>query len=170
MIDGVSCQIDLIQPAHYSRDGKPVAPQTHRIQALQFQGKPIDDASRFAVVTNNYRAAGGGSFPGLDGKRIFMDAPDENRAALIQVLRSNGGTGDSTKRSIHPSADSDWRMLPVAGIKLRFAPVAGAIAHLPRYPQIELIKDNGDGSALIESTPQLPGRLRIDGWGRFPGS
>ena len=142
---GVSYQIDLSQPARYSRDGKRVAPQAHRIQALQYQGKPIDDGARFVVVTNNYRASGGGSFPGLDGKNIIMDAPDENREALIQYLRSSG--------SIDPNADNHWRILPVAGIKLRFTSGAGAIHHLPRYPQISLIKDNGDGSALFELSP-----------------
>jgi len=165
MIDGVSYQIDLTQPARYNRDGKPVAPQAHRIQALQYQGKPIDEAARFVVVTNNYRASGGGGFPGLDGKNIVMDAPDENREALIQYLRSSGRTdsdtgssttGGSTTRSLNPSADNNWRILPVAGIKLRFTSGAGAIDHLPRYPQISLIKDNGDGSALFELTPLKP--------------
>ena len=165
MIDGVSYQIDLTQPARYNRDGKPVAPRAHRIKALQYQGKPIDDAARFVVVTNNYRASGGGSFPGLDGKNIVMDAPDENREAVIQYLRSNGGRDNSTDNStssstggsagggINPSADNNWRILPVAGIKLRFVSGAGAIVHLPRYPQISLIRDNGDGSALFELTP-----------------
>ncbi len=165
MIDGVSYQIDLTQPARYNRDGKPVAPQAHRIQALQYQGKPIDEAARFVVVTNNYRASGGGGFPGLDGKNIVMDAPDENREALIQYLRSSGRTdsdtgssttGGSTTRSLNPSADNNWRILPVAGIKLRFTSGADAIDHLPRYPQISLIKDNGDGSALFELTPLKP--------------
>ena len=175
MIDGVSYQIDLTQPARYNRDGKPVAPQAHRIKALQYQGKPIDDAARFVVVTNNYRASGGGSFPGLDGKNIVMDAPDENREAVIQYLRSNGGMNSSTNSSmgggnmggntgggtgggINPSADNNWRILPIAGIKLRFVSGAGAIIHLPRYPQISLIKDNGDGSALFELTPHPESR------------
>ena len=177
MIDGVSYQIDLTQPARYNRDGKPVAPQAHRITSLQYQGKPIDDAARLVVVTNNYRAPGGGSFPGLDGKTIVMDAPDENREAVIQHLRSPGGrdnstssgasgstssstssstsgsTGVSAGGGINPSADNHWRILPVAGIKLRFESGAGAIVHLPRYPQISLIKDNGNGSALFELTP-----------------
>jgi 2',3'-cyclic-nucleotide 2'-phosphodiesterase/3'-nucleotidase len=161
MIDGVRYQIDLTQPARYSRDGKRVAPQAHRIQALQYQGKPIDDAARFVVVTNNYRASGGGDFPGLDGNNIILDSPDENRQALIQYLRSNGGANDSpngststsTSRSIDPNADNNWRILPVPGIKLRFVSGAGAIGHLPRYPQITLVKDNGDGSALFELTP-----------------
>jgi 2',3'-cyclic-nucleotide 2'-phosphodiesterase/3'-nucleotidase len=42
----------------------------------------------FAVVTNNYRASGGGGFPGLDGSNIVLDAPDENREALVQYLQA----------------------------------------------------------------------------------
>ena len=143
----MSYQIDLTQPARYNRDGKPVAPQAHRIKALQYQGKPIDADARFVVVTNNYRASGGGSFPGLDGTNIVMDSPDENREALIRYLRSSASTtpgssstGSNTTGSnngnINPSADNNWRILPIAGIKLRFESGAGAIIHLPRYPQI----------------------------------
>lgn len=157
MIDGVGYQIDLSQLARYNRDGTPVAPQAHRIPALQYQGKPIDDVARFVVLTNTYRASGSGSFPGLDGKNIIMNAPDENRAALIQDLRSNGSTDGSTDGStsgrISLRADKHWRILSVAGIKLRFVSGAGAVTHLPRYPQISRIRDNGDGSALFKLTP-----------------
>ena len=35
-------------------------------------------------------------------------------------------------------------------MKLRFTSGAGGIAHLARNPQVRLVKDNGDGSALYE--------------------
>jgi 2',3'-cyclic-nucleotide 2'-phosphodiesterase/3'-nucleotidase len=35
-------------------------------------------------------------------------------------------------------------------VRIRFLSGAGGIAHLARYPQIALVKDNGDGSALYE--------------------
>ena len=99
----------------------------------------------FAVVTNNYRAAGGGDFPGLDGSNVILNAPDENREALLQYLRT-------TKR-VEPSADGNWRLQPVAGVKLRFVSAAAAVAHLARYPQIKLVTDRGDGTALFELAP-----------------
>jgi 2',3'-cyclic-nucleotide 2'-phosphodiesterase/3'-nucleotidase len=87
-LDGVSYRIDVTQPARYDRGGKLVAPDARRIVDLRYQGQPLDDNAWFAVVTNNYRASGGGSFPGLDGSNIILAAPDENREALLQHLRS----------------------------------------------------------------------------------
>ncbi len=141
-IDGVSYRIDLTQPARYERDGKLAAASARRIVDLQFEGKAIDEAAEFIVVTNNYRASGGGAFPGLDGKNIVLNAPDENREALVMYLKAQG--------RVNPSADGNWRVQAVPGIKLRFTSGAAGAAHLARYPGIKLVKDNGDGSALYE--------------------
>lgn len=144
-LDGVTYRIDVTQPARYDRNGKLVAPDAHRIVELRHAGKPIDEQARFLVVTNNYRASGGGNFPGLDGSNIVVDAPDENREALVQHLRA--------EKVLEPSADGNWSIVPVPGVRLRFTSGAGGIAHLARYPQIRLVKDHGDGSALYEIAP-----------------
>jgi 2',3'-cyclic-nucleotide 2'-phosphodiesterase/3'-nucleotidase len=52
--------------------------------------------------------------------------------------------------TLNPAADGNWRIQPVPGVRLRFDSGTGAIAHLARYPQIRLVKDNGDGSATFE--------------------
>ena len=144
-LDGLSYRIDVAQPARYDRNGKLVAPDARRILDLRHDGKPVLDAAEFAVVTNNYRATGGGNFPGLDGSQVVIDAPDENREALLQYLQA--------KKTLDPTADGNWRVLPVPGVKLRFLTGAAAVAHLPRYPQIQWVRDNGDGSALFELVP-----------------
>lgn len=144
-IDGVAYRIDVTQPARYDRSGALVAPAAHRIVDLRRDGAPVDDKAVFLVVTNNYRASGGGNFPGLDGSNIVLDAPDENRQALVDHLQAAG--------RIDPSADGNWRIVAVPGVSLRFTSGAGGIAHLARYPQIALVKDNGDGSALYELRP-----------------
>ncbi len=144
-IDGVSYRLDLTQPARYDRGGKLVAPDAHRVTDLRFGGQPIDEKASFAVVTNNYRASGGGNFPALDGGTLIVDAPDENRQVLMQYLQD--------AKTVNPSADDNWRIQPVPGIKLRFVSGSGGIAHLPRYPQIRLVQDNADGTALYELAP-----------------
>jgi 2',3'-cyclic-nucleotide 2'-phosphodiesterase / 3'-nucleotidase len=144
-IDGVSYHFDLTQPARYQRDGKLAAPNTRRVVDLRFEGKPIDDQAEFIVVTNNYRASGGGFFPGMDGKNIVLTAPDENREVLVMYLQA--------QRRVNPGADGNWRIQSVPGVKLRFASGAGAIAHLPSHPQIKLVKELGDGWALFELLP-----------------
>lgn len=148
-LDGVTYRIDVTQPPRYDGRGKLQAPEARRIVDLRYNGQPVDDAAEFAVVTNNYRASGGGGFPGLDGSNIILDAPDENREALLQYMQA--------AKQITPAADNNWSLLPVPGIKLRFTSGAGGTAHLAphatRYPQITLVKDNGDGSALYELNP-----------------
>ncbi len=141
-IDGVTYHIDVTKPPRYDRNGKLAEPLARRIVELRFGGQPIDDQAEFIVVTNNYRAAGGGSFPALDGSNIVLDAPDENREALVQYL--------AAKNRLDPSADGNWRIVPVPGVKLRFVSGSAGVAHLARYPQIRLVKDNADGSALYE--------------------
>jgi 2',3'-cyclic-nucleotide 2'-phosphodiesterase / 3'-nucleotidase len=145
MIEGVTYTIDVTQPARYAYDGKLLDAQARRIRDLRHDGKPVDDAASFIVVTNNYRASGGGGFPGLDGTQIVMDAQDENRLALAQYL--------GAARSFDPSADNNWKLLPVPGVRLRFLSGKGGVEQLARYPAISLVQDNGDGSALFEIAP-----------------
>jgi len=141
-----SYNFDLTQPARYDRNGKLTAPEAHRVVDLRLNGQPVADKAEFAVVTNNYRASGGGNFPTLDGTQVIVDAPDENREALLQYLQA--------AKRIDPAADGNWRVQAVPGVKLRFTSGTGGIAHLARYPQVKLVNDNGDGTALFELVPQ----------------
>jgi 2',3'-cyclic-nucleotide 2'-phosphodiesterase/3'-nucleotidase len=80
----------------------------NRIRKLTWRGAPIAAGQEFVVATNNYRASGGGNFPGLDGSRTVMASPDTSRDVLIAYIRevkqltraANGG-----QRS--------WRFTPV---------------------------------------------------------
>jgi 2',3'-cyclic-nucleotide 2'-phosphodiesterase/3'-nucleotidase len=141
-IDGVSYRIDVTQPARYDRTGRVVAPDARRIVDLRFQGQPIDERAMFAVVTNNYRASGGGNFPGLDGSATILEAPDENRQALVQHLQAT--------KAVNPTADDNWSIVPVPGVKLRFTSSPAAVAHLAHNPRIAFVRDNGDGWATFE--------------------
>ncbi len=145
MMEGVSYRIDVTQDARYDRNGKLVAPNARRIVDLRFQGRPIDDTAYFAVVTNNYRASGGGFFPGLDGSNVIVNAPDENREALLQYVRA--------AQHVDPSADGNWALLPVPGVKLRFESSMAALPHLVRHPQVKLLRDKGDGLGQFELAP-----------------
>jgi 2',3'-cyclic-nucleotide 2'-phosphodiesterase / 3'-nucleotidase len=144
-LDGVTYRIDVTQAARYDRNGQLVAPDARRITQLRHQGQPLADDAVFGVVTNNYRASGGGNFPALNGSNTILQGPDENREALLRYLKE-------TQR-VDASADNNWAVLPVPGVKLRFTSGAGGITHLKRYPAVTLIKDNGDGSALYELAP-----------------
>ncbi|WP_103108285.1 bifunctional 2',3'-cyclic-nucleotide 2'-phosphodiesterase/3'-nucleotidase [Brevibacillus reuszeri] len=105
VIDGVTYQIDVTQPSKYAIDGTVANKDANRIKNLSFNGKPVKAEDKFIVVTNNYRASGGGSFPGLDGTNIVIDSPDENRQVVIDYILS--------QKDINPAADNNWSFTPV---------------------------------------------------------
>lgn len=145
VIDGVTYEIDVSEPPKYDPNGKPINPAANRIRDLAFGARPIDDTAKFVVVTNNYRAYGGGNFPGIDASKVVIDAPEENREALVQYFTANP--------TFNPSADGNWRIRPVEGVSLRFLSGVGATKYLAANPAIKLVRDNGDGSALYELAP-----------------
>jgi len=147
-IDGVTYAFDLTQSAKYSADGALVAPGAQRVKNLSYQGKPVGKDDKFIVATNNYRAFGGGNFPGLNASKVVMDAPDENRQVLVEYLRMMDTL--AANKQVNPTADGNWRVLPVPGVRMTFLSASTAIRYLPAHPQIRLIKDNGDASALYQ--------------------
>ncbi|MEJ2172762.1 MAG: bifunctional 2',3'-cyclic-nucleotide 2'-phosphodiesterase/3'-nucleotidase [Woeseiaceae bacterium] len=106
VIDGVSYAIDVTEPARYDRGGNLVNADSHRIVDLSYAGKPIDPEQVFIVATNNYRAGGGGNFPGMDGSNIVIEAPDTNRNVLADYVFE--------LRTVDPSADGNWSFAPIS--------------------------------------------------------
>jgi 2',3'-cyclic-nucleotide 2'-phosphodiesterase/3'-nucleotidase len=123
MINGVTYAIDLSQPSKFDIDGKLVEAGARRIVDLSHDGKPVAKDEVFAVVTNNYRASGGGNFAGLDVKAIILDAPDYSRDIIARYLAAAG--------TVSPKPDRNWKLLDVAGAKnvvLLTSPIAKDVA------------------------------------------
>lgn len=102
VIDGISYEYDLTKPARYNKDGEQISDE-HQVVNVTFQGEPIDLEQEFLVATNNYRAQGGGHFPGLDGSTVVIEAPDENRNVLASYIQDKG--------TIDPAADGNWKFV-----------------------------------------------------------
>jgi len=79
-----------------------------RIKDLAWRGKPVLASQEFIVATNNFRASGGGGFPGLDGSKTIFASPDNNRTVLIAFIKA----ARHLTRSANGSARS-WRFAPV---------------------------------------------------------
>jgi 2',3'-cyclic-nucleotide 2'-phosphodiesterase/3'-nucleotidase len=150
-LDGVTYEFDVTQSARYDTNGKLVAPDAHRVKNLSYQGQPVQLDAKFIVATNNYRAFGGGNFPGLNASKVVLEAPEENRQVLIEYLRMSDML--SSNKQVNPSADGNWRIAPVPGVRLTFLSASSAQRYLPGQTNIRLIRDNGDGSALYELVP-----------------
>jgi len=145
VIDGVEYQIDVSQPAKYDGECQVVNAQAERIKNLTFNGKPIDPKATFLVATNNYRAYGG-KFAGTGDSHIAFASPDENRSVLAAWI------GEQSKKSgeIHPAADNNWRLAPIASkvkldVRFETSPSEKAAAFIKekaQYPMQQVATDD----------------------------
>ncbi len=116
-----------------------------RIKDLRYHGQPVDPAQVFVVVTNNYRASGGGHFPGMDGSNIVIDSPDMNRNVLIDWVRQN-----KQLRRADDGSDRSWHFETVKTKgDVVFTTAAGKIdiAREAGLKRVRWIKDIDNGMA-----------------------
>ncbi|MDF2232334.1 bifunctional 2',3'-cyclic-nucleotide 2'-phosphodiesterase/3'-nucleotidase [Albimonas sp. CAU 1670] len=137
VIDGVTYRIDLSQPAKYDRDGAVVNAGAGRIVDLAFQGAPIDPEAKFVIATNNYRAGGGGNFPGVTEDKIIFVAPDTNRDVIVRYIVDKG--------TIDPAADANWAFAPMEGTTVVFDTGPGGRKYAASVEGVT-IEDAGEGA------------------------
>ena len=137
VIDGVSYRIDLSQPAKYDRDGAVANPDASRIADLTFQGAPLDPAAEFVIATNNYRAGGGGNFPGVTEEKVIFVAPDTNRDVIVRYIVDQG--------TINPSADANWSFAAMPGTTVVFDTGPGGRRYAGSVAGVR-IEDAGEGA------------------------
>jgi 2',3'-cyclic-nucleotide 2'-phosphodiesterase/3'-nucleotidase len=85
-IAGLTYRIDVTKP---TRGGGVGAPGSGRIVDVRFEGEPIALDREFAVVTNNYRADGGGKFPAMANAQTILRMPDTNRDAIARYFKAS---------------------------------------------------------------------------------
>lgn len=138
VIAGVRYRIDPTQPSRYDDDGKLVDRAAHRIKDLTYQGEQVKDDQVFIVATNNYRAGGGGNFPGSDGTTIVFEAPDLTRDAIMRYIIA--------RKEVSPQADGSWSLVtPPASVTTTFLTGPNAAAYQPAGIKVEKMGDGPDG-------------------------
>ena len=142
VIDGVTYRIDVTQPARYEANGKLANPNAHRIVDLRFEGKPIDEAAWFLVATNNYRAGGGGNFPGLDGSTIVLETAESSQEMLKEWLVE--------QKTVDTRVTPNWSFAPIAApVKVVFESSPMARKFLPGQTKIADAGEAPNGFALF---------------------
>lgn len=151
VIDGVTYQIDLTQPAKYNKDGSVANEKANRIVDLQFEGQAIDEEKPFLVVSNNYRASGGGNFPNVNNDTVAIRAPNENRQVVADYITE---MAKENKDGFDPSADNNWRFKPVnetVVVTLRSSPLPEAAEFAKGLPQLKATGEtDADGFAVYQ--------------------
>jgi 2',3'-cyclic-nucleotide 2'-phosphodiesterase/3'-nucleotidase len=143
VMDGVTYQIDLSQPSKFGPKGESLNPDANRIKNLSYNGEPVADDMEFVVATNNYRASGGGSFPGADGSTVIFEAPDTNRDVIVRYIVEQG--------TIQPSADANWTFSPLADTSVLFETGPKAADYVDDLKSVDVSPagDGADGFALF---------------------
>ena len=120
-------------------------PAGSRITTLTYQGKALDLGQQFLVVTNNYRASGGGNFPGLVGGKgdIVLQAPDASRDVLIAYIKQAKDL-DLTRFGL----DRSWRFAK--------ATVAGPVVFRSVPDSLPMAVAHGVDNVAVQSTDKDP--------------
>ncbi len=143
VMDGVTYQIDLSQPSRFGPKGEEENPDAARIVNLEFNGAPVTDDMEFIIATNNYRASGGGSFPGAMDDTVVFEAPDTNRDVIVRYIVEQG--------TIDPKADANWSFAPLDDTTVLFetGPKARDYMNDVKGVTIEDAGDGADGFAMF---------------------
>lgn len=138
IIDGLTYDIDITKPAKYDKKGNVINLNSSRIYNLKYNNKEIDPNMEFLIATNNYRAGGGGGFPGITPEKIVIASPDENRQIIIDYIKE--------KKTIDPSADGNWKFINLSP-EGNYTFISSPDAKIYANENIKLVSPDKDGFA-----------------------
>ncbi|ADC49247.1 5'-nucleotidase and SLH domain-containing protein [Alkalihalophilus pseudofirmus OF4] len=137
-IEGVEYMIDVTKP------------EGERIVDLTYNGEPVDPEQEYLVVTNNYRAFGGGDHLTADTEVVYSGT-EENREVIIDYIRERG--------EISVEVTNNWSIAPFEAegpITIRTAAEAPAYAERAEVEGVTFLETNAQGWSVFEFHPAAP--------------
>ena len=110
---------------HYDID--PLKPAGQRIKNLRHGEAPVLPAQHFVLVTNQFRAAGGGGYPPLPVDDVILRSAQRLEEGLIEVLSDP----DDGKWQAPP-----WRIAPSSPVSATLETSPDALQHLHQIAQL----------------------------------
>ena len=121
LLDGLSYLVDLAAPARTDVAGRIVAPAARRIRSIGLDGRALAPQDRLVVVTNAYRAGGGGGFAAATQGKIIAEVPLTGQEAMLRLLAAG------SRVTLRPT----WAFAPMQGTSAWFDSAPAAARHLP---------------------------------------
>ncbi len=109
---GIDYEIDLSEPARYAPGGGIVDADACRIRNPRLDGRPLLPGDEVLLLTNSFRAAGGGGYPVAQGEQIALDPSVGMREIVIEYL--------ATKGAYDADPLACWRFAGLGGVEARF--------------------------------------------------
>ena len=129
VIDGLSVEYDLSQPARYTPDGRLAQADARRVARVGFRGAPLDPAQEFILCTNSYRASGAGGFPATGAGRCALQDGTITRDLIRDHLEQI--------QTVTSGAAPPVRFTPLPGTHALFETGPGAAAHLDQIARFQ---------------------------------
>lgn len=148
-MDGLRYEIDLTQPARTNAAGDVIRPGVGRIRNLRLScGLPVRDDGEYLVITNAYRAAGGGHFPDAQACEVVFESVDPVRHALVEHFAL-------CQTALRPVVQPSFSFTPMEGTDLVFHTGPGAAAHAARIAALGLVADGVEGDGFARYLMQI---------------
>ena len=109
---GIDYEIDLFAPARYRPDGCLAGSGARRIRNARLGQRRLRPEDEVLLVTNSFRATGGGGYPVPDPGRVALAPPVGMRDIIIDYLAATGPHDGS--------ALATWRFAPLGGANASF--------------------------------------------------
>ncbi|MFN2341233.1 MAG: bifunctional 2',3'-cyclic-nucleotide 2'-phosphodiesterase/3'-nucleotidase [Halanaerobium sp.] len=132
VIDGIEYQLDVTKEIG------------NRVVNASYEGQELTSDMEFLVVTNDYRAGGGGDFPPcVEEDPVYAPSGEVNREIIMNYIEELG--------TINPEPDYNWHISPFdpAGeVTFRSHPEAMAYVEKYQIPNISFIEFDENGMGI----------------------